>query len=115
MTTTDVRMSEQELLTCTIELAELFGWRAIHHRPAMNRRGHWSTAMSGTQAAGWPDLLLCRERLIAIELKSERGTVTPDQQSWLAALGKAGVEVHLWRPADWQDGTIESALRRRRS
>jgi hypothetical protein len=108
-----IQMSEAELLSNVIELAELFKWRCVHFRPGMNRRGHWSTAMAGTQAAGWPDLVLSRERLVAVELKSERGTVTPAQQGWLAALTRVGVEVHVWRPEQWSDGTIEAALRRR--
>lgn len=113
MPVTTIRMTEAELQFNVIELAELFKWRCIHHRPSMNRRGHWATAMTGTQAAGWPDVFLVRERAMAVELKSERGSVTPEQQFWLAALGKVGIEVHLWRPADWQDGSIERALRRR--
>jgi hypothetical protein len=112
VTTTTV-MSEALLQSSVLQLAEILKWRCVHFRPGMNRRGHWSTAMSGTQAAGWPDLILCRERLVAIELKSERGTVTPDQQAWLAALARVGVEVHLFRPSDWQDGSIEKILRRR--
>jgi hypothetical protein len=113
MPATTIRMSEADLLSNVIELAELFKWRCVHFRPGMNRRGHWSTAMSGTHAAGWPDLVLCRERLVAVELKSARGSVTPEQQSWLAALARVGVEVHVWRPEQWSDGTIERALRRR--
>ena len=54
-------MTEQQLLDAVLELAEFFGWRAIHHRPAMNRRGRWSTPMSGRWASGWPDLFLVRD------------------------------------------------------
>jgi hypothetical protein len=111
--TTTSLMSEAELLSNVIELAELFKWRCVHFRPGMNRRGMWSTAMTGTQAAGWPDLILSSDRLVAVELKSERGTLTPAQQVWLAALTRVGVEVHVWRPEQWSDGTVESILRRR--
>ena len=44
------QMSEAELLRNVIELAELFKWRVAHFRPGMNRRGHWSTAMSGSRS-----------------------------------------------------------------
>jgi hypothetical protein len=104
-------MSEAELLSNVIALAEHLKWRAVHFRPGMNRRGVWATAMSGSQAAGWPDLTLCRDRLIAVELKADKGRLTPAQSDWAAALVNAGVEYHCWRPADWLDGTIERVLR----
>jgi hypothetical protein len=104
-------MSESDLLSNVIELAELFKWRCVHFRPGMNRRGVWSTAMSGTVAAGWPDLTLCRDRLIAVELKSEKGRLTDSQLNWAAALTNAGVEYHCWRPTDWTSGTVERILR----
>jgi hypothetical protein len=103
-------MSEAELLSNVIEMAELLKWRCVHFRPGMNRRGHWATAMSGTQAAGWPDLTLCRDRLIAVELKSDKGRLTPAQLDWAAALTNAGVEYFCFRPADWLDGTIQKVL-----
>ena len=104
------QMSEAELLTNVIELAELLKWRAVHFRPGQNRRGHWSTAMSGTQSAGWPDLTLCGDRLIAVELKSDKGRMTPAQLEWAAALTNVGVEYHVWRPSQWLDGTIQKIL-----
>ena len=83
-------MSEAELLSNVIELAELFKWRCVHFRPGMNRRGVWSTAMSGRNAAGWPDLTLCRDRLIAVELKSDKGRLTDQHLDWAAVLTNAG-------------------------
>jgi hypothetical protein len=104
-------MSEAELLASVLQLAELLKWRCVHFRPGMNRRGVWSTAMSGTQAAGWPDLTLCRDRLIAVELKSDKGRLTDAQLDWAAALTNAGIEYHCWRPTDWMGGTVERILR----
>jgi hypothetical protein len=106
-------MSEAELLRNVIDLAELLKWRCAHFRPGMNRRGVWSTAMSGSQAAGFPDLVLTRDRLVMVECKSQAGRTTPDQLDWLAALANAGVEQYVWRPADWLDGSIEAVLRRK--
>lgn len=106
-------MSEAELLRNVLDLAELLKWRCAHFRPGMNRRGVWSTAMSGSQAAGYPDLTLCRDRLVMVECKAERGRTTPDQQDWLAALANAGVEQYVWRPSNWLSGEIEAVLRRR--
>jgi hypothetical protein len=44
---------------------------------------------------------------VLVELKSEKGKVTPAQQHWLDLLGACpGLEVHVWRPSDW-DGVTE--------
>lgn len=105
-------MSEAELLRNVIDLAELLKWRCAHFRPGMNWRGVWSTAMSGSQAAGYPDLTLVRDRLVMVECKAEKGRMTPDQLDWAAALSNAGVEVYCWRPSQWISGEIEAVLRR---
>lgn len=106
-------MSEAELLRNVIDLAELFKWRCAHFRPGQNRRGVWSTAMSGSQAAGFPDLVMIRDRLLMVELKAEKGRMTPEQLDWAASLANAGVEVYCWRPSQWISGEIEAVLRRR--
>lgn len=91
-----------------LELAELRGWEFVHFRPARTAKG-WRTPMIGMP--GFPDLILCRPpRLIIAELKSDRGKATVDQLCWLELLGTCdGVEVHLWRPSDWNE--IETVLR----
>jgi hypothetical protein len=44
------------------------------------------------------------------ELKTNKGKTTPAQDEWLALLGACpGVEVHLWRPADFN--TVVEVLR----
>ena len=110
MTTATRSMGEAELLSNVLELASLFGWRSAHFRPAMTAHG-WRTAVSG-DGKGFPDLVLVRgDRLIAAKLKSEFGGLSDDQRIWLDVLG-AVAEVHVWRPADWTSGSIESVLRR---
>lgn len=60
------------------------------------------------------DLALARPpRFILAELKNESEQPTPDQQLWLNTLDACpGVEVYLWRPRHWLDGTIERILAR---
>ncbi len=48
---------------------------------------------------------------LAAELKREGKNPSAQQAAWLAALEAAGVEVFVWRPGDWMDGTIEGILR----
>jgi hypothetical protein len=59
---------------------------------------------------GWPDLVIAGpDRVIFVELKSEKGRVTAEQQDWLDTLASAGAVVKVWRPADWPE--IERTLR----
>jgi hypothetical protein len=103
-------MTEAQLQSAVIELARALGWKVAHFRPALTGKG-WRTAVSG-DGVGFPDLtLLRRARQIVVELKSEKGNLTPEQAVWLAAFERAGVEWHVWRPGDWLDGTVEAVLR----
>lgn len=69
------------------------GWLVAHVRDARRQR-----------LTGLPDVIAVhptRRRLLALELKTRRGRVTPEQQAWLDALAAAGVEARVVRPADW--------------
>ena len=91
-------------------LAHTQGWLVAHFRPARTDQG-WRTPVAA-EGAGFPDLVLVRDRVIFAELKTERGRVRPEQQRWLDALAGAGAEAVLWRPSDWE--TIVDVLARRR-
>jgi hypothetical protein len=92
-------VTEAELQAAIVELAQLLGWRVYH------------THDSRHSAAGFPDLVLVRgRRLVFAELKTGRRRVTEEQARWLAALGEAGVETHVWREDDWLNGDVERAL-----
>lgn len=111
--TTTSLMSEQELLDNVIQLAHLFGWTIAHFRPAMTAKG-WRTPVAA-DGKGFPDLVLVRDRVVYVELKSTRGVLSNQQVVWSGALAGAGAEYYVWRPADWSSGWIEDVLRRRRS
>ena len=99
-------ISEADLQAAIIDLAHLLGWRVAHFRPAQNSRGAWRTAVSA-DGAGFPDLVLVRNGVVIfVELKSEKGRISPAQEAWLAALPHSLV----WRPADWFAGRVEEAL-----
>lgn len=62
---------------------------------------------------GFPDLVLLKgRRVVYVELKTQSGRLSAAQREWLEGLQAAGEEVHVWRPSDWFDGTIEEVLRR---
>lgn len=92
-TSTDERfcITEKDWRQVVVDYARIrgwlcyFTWRSIH------------------SPAGFPDLVLVRNgRLIAAELKTERGRLGPSQREWLLALdGVPSVETATWRPSDW--------------
>jgi hypothetical protein len=72
-------------------------WKAIQDAAdADPRRGReWSDN-------GWPDITLwhvTQQRLVFVELKTERGTVRPEQRERLISLAGAGSDVRIWRPS----------------
>jgi hypothetical protein len=96
-------MSEAAFTAQVIELAQWLGWRVLHVRPARKQDGRWMTPVQGN-GVGFPDLLLIRgTRLLVSELKAERGRLTPAQQAWLEAFAGAGIETHIWRPAQLEE------------
>lgn len=92
-------MSEARLQDAVTEAAETFGWLPYHTR---NSKG---------SQAGFPDLVLVRERVIFIELKSHTGILTREQRYWADCLRHAKAEYYEWRPADWINGPILDVLR----
>lgn len=83
-------MSERSWSVHVEQLLRLTGWRFFHP---------WISIRS---AAGFPDLLAIRDgRCIVLELKSERGKLTPAQAEWLALFAAVpGCEAYLLRPSD---------------
>lgn len=102
------KISENEFLSQVIKFASLNGWKCAHFRASLNRRGKWQTAVQA-DGAGFPDLVLVRERVIWAELKSENGKQTNEQVDWYTWLQDADQEVYVWRPSDWPN--IEALLR----
>lgn len=77
----------------------LFGWRFVHQRPALTKRG-WRTALTGDK--GFPDFVAVRgQRLLFIEVKGDTGYPDAEQRAWALALMAAGAEALTVRPKDW--------------
>lgn len=107
-------MSEDDLLEAVLESASAYGWLAFHPRPGRVRaegRETYRTAMQGDP--GFPDLVLAHPTagVLFRELKSEKGALSLEQQVWLAALADGGLNVAVWKPADWISGLIDAELR----
>lgn len=94
--------TEAEVQATLVDAARQFGWRFAHFRPARTAHG-WRTAMTGD--VGFPDLTLARgSRLVFIEVKGEKGRLSPEQKAWRdALLAVPGVEWWLVRPSSLDD------------
>ena len=91
--------TERQLQDRCVDLARRFGWLAVHFGGDQHGRAHYD-------AAGFPDLLLVhpgRNLIWFRELKSAKGKLTDRQQRWYDYLADSGINVAVWRPADWPD------------
>jgi hypothetical protein len=92
-------VTEAELQRSVVALAMTCGYDVMHHHDSRRSR------------PGWPDLAIWRPgRFLMAELKTEKGRFRPEQESTIASLREAGIEVFTWRPSDWPDA-IYAALR----
>jgi hypothetical protein len=84
-------MSEEQWQQVVVDYAILKGWLVWHDQDP-RRNG-----------AGFPDLLLIRDRVVWAELKTQTGRVSYHQAEMHARLEQVGAEVHVWRPSMWPD------------
>lgn len=82
-------------------IVRVLGWEQYH------------VFYSKRSAKGWPDWMLVRDRLVALELKTMQGKVSAEQKQWIAKLLAAGVEAYVIRPSDLDDLACVLAARRR--
>lgn len=97
---TALHCTEADWQTTVVDYAHLTGWLALHIPTTQDATGRHRTAVA-YDGAGFPDLILTRNRIIYAELKTQQGRLTPNQQTWRNALTKAGAEYYVWRPSDW--------------
>jgi len=102
-------LNGKELQKAIISLARLKGWTVCHFPTVQDFKGTWRTPIAA-DGRGHPDLMLYRERPVAIEVKGDGDRLRPDQATWLEVLAVAGVEVHVIRPQEWRDGTVDRIL-----
>jgi hypothetical protein len=75
--------------------------RAIIEEAIRNGWTYYHTYDSRKSAAGFPDLVLVRERVLWMEVKTEDGKASAAQSSWGEILLAAGQDYRLVRPSDW--------------
>ena len=105
-------MSEADLQRLVTDALEATGWQWLHVRPGQTRHG-WRVPVSGPLGAGWPDLYALhpgRGQCRYLELKAERGRLTPEQERVHATLREAGFRVDVIRPST-VDAWLEEIVR----
>ena len=104
--------SEAAFQQRVIALAQSCRWMVAHFRPArcVRRDGtvYYETPVQA-DGAGFPDLVLVRDRVLFVELKTDKGVVRPNQRFWIEALRATGATALVWRPRDWAE--IDETLR----
>lgn len=83
-------MRERDFQAMIEQAAGYLSWRCYHT---------WDSRRSNP---GWPDLVCVKKgRMLALELKTDKGKVRPQQAEWIEELGKVpGVVARIVRPAD---------------
>jgi hypothetical protein len=90
-------MNETEWQKQVLKSAHSLGWHSMH----IGRTGkHQAVGAKGTLGTGWPDLVLVKGgRILFVELKADKGTVTQEQKDVLMLLQNVG-QCFIWRPSD---------------
>lgn len=98
-----MKIPEENYQQTIIDLANVYGWTVAHFRTARTING-WVTPVAA-DGKGFPDMVLVRPpRLIFAEIKSDKGKLSREQQSWLDLLkGCPGVECYMWKPDDYPE------------
>lgn len=97
----DVKLwKEKDFQNVVIHLAHMFGWWVYH------------THDSRRSQPGFPDLVLIREpEIIYVELKTEKGQLSAEQNVVIGKLNNCGQETYVWRPRHLDD--IKTRLSRK--
>lgn len=106
---TTLRLNGKVLQAAAIEMAHRLQWRVVHFAAAQVRPGTFITHFTA-DGKGFPDLLMVRDCVKAIEVKGRGDKIRPDQEAWLLDLEKAGVACLVLTPTNYRQGVLESFL-----
>jgi hypothetical protein len=94
-------LSEAALRAEVVKRAHAAGWKVFSLPIARTRR-------PVKDAVGYPDLTLARHGEVRfLELKADRGVLSPEQKAWFEALP----DHFLIYPVDLEDGTLAEVLK----
>ncbi len=98
-------MKGKDLQKGIIDLAHTYHWHVVHN-PAVETKQGWRTALAA-DSKGFPDLLLFRDRVVAIEVKGDGDRMSSEQHDWKDRMINANVEHYVIKPADWPQAVKE--------
>ena len=83
-----------------------------HLRRLMEDLGLWGFHVRNSRGSerGWPDWVIIGRKILYRELKTEHGSLTPEQRAVGARITRAGGNWAVWRPHDLLNGTIARQL-----
>ena len=94
-------VSEAQLKARVVELAHAAGWRVFAQPVARTTRAVQGGGRS--RDIGYPDLTLARHREVRwLELKTDKGKLSPEQHAWADALPF----YYVIRPEDLRNGVL---------
>ncbi len=111
-----LKISESDWQRTLLALLKLYGYRVCEFRKARCKKDGQDVYRTpfGADGVGFVDLVAVRPgirqtepRIIFIELKSETGKLSPEQEAWKVAIVAADGEYYLARPSDY-DRLVES-------
>ena len=93
-------LTEAQFATQVEDLLTRFGWMFYHVYEQFKH--------AKRSSKGFPDYVAMRNgRLLFIEIKSQHGKLSPDQQTWLEGLARCQSgdmpEIYVWWPAAFDD------------
>lgn len=113
-------MLERNLQRAVLDLCKVMHLRTAHFRSVRTTRkgtaADWQAAIWTTPVAGdgigFPDLVIVGPGGVLFrELKTERGTLGPEQRVWRDCLLAAGADWAVWRPVELTSGLIHNELK----
>lgn len=100
--------SEEAFQKCIVTQAQSYGWIVFlspdKYKKVAIATGTFHRARTGDK--GFPDLVLLHEqtgKILYREVKTNKGTLEPDQKRWRDALLRGGHDWGLWRPRNYPD------------
>ncbi len=95
----EMAKDEDACLAAVIELAQWYGWRLIHIRPARTSQG-WRTPVQG-DGVGFPDIFAIRrttKQRFSAEMKFGKNVASAEQTKWLSDMEACGIPAFTWWP-----------------
>jgi VRR-NUC domain len=102
-------VNEDQLTKQVVKRARGAGWIVAHFHRLPTQKGGWRTPVAA-DGKGFPDLVLVRERVMFVELKSEGNSLSPEQRRWIERLHGAAAEIYVWKPRDLESGLVDDLL-----